>query len=80
MLSLRIDQRIILQVCSEFGAYEVGIMDELSRLKHKANIPIKVVLEECFDTGASQRSFAVGTVSIAPATPEQLHKAVEMVW
>ena len=72
------DQEIIVQVCSTCGACEADIMSELARLKERSSIALRVQMEECLDTCESEPSFAVDGVSIAPASPGKLRRAVEM--
>jgi NADH:ubiquinone oxidoreductase subunit E len=72
------DQEIIVQVCAGCGACEADIMAELAKLQHESGIPVRVEIEECLDTCDDEPSFAVNSVSIAPASPQKLRTAVEM--
>ncbi len=73
------DQEIIVQICAGCGACEGDIMAELAKLQHEPGTPIRVEIEECLDTCDDEPSFAVNEVSIAPANPEKLRRAVEAV-
>jgi hypothetical protein len=71
-------QGIIVQVCSACGACEADIMAELTRLEQESVIPIQMCFEECLDTCDDEPSFSVDNISIAPASPVKLRRAVEM--